>query len=315
MPVRYKLTIYNSENSRVEKFIMSFGTVFQSYKYLNSVGVDYRCYVVSTVDSSNEIVGVLPLVKSSQFKIMSFNLPPYTYANGPIVNYKTDEKLILSMLIDNIKSESNIDFRTVKNEDIFYSENGFISEKNKSHVFLAENIYDKSSLSKGKKRDLNQLLRILGSEEIRIITGKESLELIVDLWQKTSQRSAFNPNIQYLKRILNSGINFYSNVIVDSDGNAIAGAICPFDKSTMYHLVSASKRDAGKIKSNANTLALYTAIKFANENSLNFDFEGSNIEGVSKFYRSMGGQAISVYNYTKTNSLVYKILKFLKKKF
>ena len=314
MSVRYKLTIYYSENFSVESFIASFGTVFQSYKYLNSVGVDYRCYVVSTADSSDKIVGVLPLVKSSQFKIMSFNLPPYTYVNGPIVSSNIDRKLIFSLLVDSVKSESNIDFRTVIKDENFYSENGFIPEKNKSHVFLAENIYDKSSLSKGKKRDLNQLLRIVDSEEIRLITGQESLELIVDLWEKTSQRSAFNPNIQYLKRILNSGIDYYSNVIVDSDGNAIAGAICPYDDRTMYHLVSASKRDAGKIKSNANTLALYTAIKFANENSLNFDFEGSNIEGVSKFYRSMGGQEISVYNYTKTNSLVYKALKFLRKK-
>lgn len=313
--MKYSLKKYIEYNDKVEDFISKSGTIFNSYEFLISVGSNYSCYCVFHNDI---IIGSLPIVKSSKYKVNSLNLPPLTYLYGPVVldKYNFARREILELLLDEIQNEYRIDFKCfVKDGDIdIYKKYGFETIEMISHVFQNNKLYGYDSLSKSKKRDVKKLNKLLEIGDIKLTENKDSLDEVLKLWKRTSEYSNFKSNIESLRKIINSGISIYVNMVVSSDGTVLSGAICPYDDFNMYHLVSASNRDVeGRLKE-ANTLSLYSAIKHANSLGLNFDFEGSNIEGVARFYKSMGGENIKVYNFVKINSIFYKTIELVKKR-
>ena len=76
------------------------------------------------------------------------------------------------------------------------------------------------------------------------------------------------------------------------------GVVCLYDKRQVLYLKGACpenlKRNGGMY------LALQTAIEFASENKVRFDFGGSNVEGVRRFNYNLGGQD-RVYYYHPVN--------------
>ena len=307
----YFIEVIKYFNEDVETFIFNNGTVFHQYSFLCSVGQKYKCLIVK--NSRNEILGVLPTVESYKYKVKSLNLPPFTYYYGPVFssNIIFDRLELITLLMDEVSSYSIIDFKfNLQNEDIYiYKSKGYIIEANPTYLFSSENNYSIDELSRDKRRDLKKLLKLVENKKLYIIEGKgDIIDEVIGLWKKTSERANFNPNQELLNNIVNSGINYYSNIVYDEKGTALAGTICPYDKKSMYHLIGASIKNNNKLLSRANILSLFSAVKKSNSMTLNFDFEGSNILGVARFYRSMGGKPDVMYSIHKTNSFYYKFI-------
>lgn len=83
----------------------------------------------------------------------------------------------------------------------------------------------------------------------------------------------------------------------DSLGNVHACSLFVYDKKVCYYLISGSNPQFRT--SGAQTLILWDAIKFAATRSKIFDFEGSMIEGIEKFFRQFGGVPIPYYEVRK----------------
>ena len=54
-------------------------------------------------------------------------------------------------------------------------------------------------------------------------------------------------------------------------------------------------------------LIQYESIKFALNNNLKYDFEGSMIESIEKYFRSFGAIQKPYFQITKTNSKILKM--------
>ncbi len=82
------------------------------------------------------------------------------------------------------------------------------------------------------------------------------------------------------------------------DGKAHAGGYFVQDERAVYYLAGAS--DATLRSSGATSLLIWTAIEFAAEFGLAFDFEGSMIPSIERFFRAFGGAptAYSVVRHT-----------------
>lgn len=96
----------------------------------------------------------------------------------------------------------------------------------------------------------------------------------------------------------------------DEYGNNIAASFLIYDDNTVYYLmggVDPEKKDIGGMD-----IVLYESIKFALNTGRNFDFEGSMIESIEKYFRSFGAIQVPYFNVTKTNSKLLKIRKALK---
>ena len=87
---------------------------------------------------------------------------------------------------------------------------------------------------------------------------------------------------------------------VGADGSRHAGALFVWDDERVYYLVGGS--DATHRGSGAASLVLWDGIQLASSLGLRFDFEGSMIEPIEKFFRGFGGSPepyLHITNYSR----------------
>lgn len=92
---------------------------------------------------------------------------------------------------------------------------------------------------------------------------------------------------------------------VDSDGKIHAANYIVWDDSSAYYLMGGSDPDLRN--SGANSLCMWEAIKFASTVTKMFDFEGSMIEPVERFFRAFGARQMPYFQISKINSPLVKI--------
>lgn len=93
---------------------------------------------------------------------------------------------------------------------------------------------------------------------------------------------------------------------VDKKNKVHAAIYCTYDDIAVYLLMSGV--DPKLRHSKAKALIIFKAMKFASENNLKFDFEGSMIQGVEQFDRGFGAVQKPYFNIIKINSKVLQLL-------
>ncbi len=96
----------------------------------------------------------------------------------------------------------------------------------------------------------------------------------------------------------------------DGQGRAHSGVYMIWDDRTAYYLMGGS--DPSLRNSGATSLCLWNAIKFASGFVKEFDFEGSDIEPVERFFRAFGAKQHQYFHIKKINSRLLKLAFFLK---
>lgn len=96
----------------------------------------------------------------------------------------------------------------------------------------------------------------------------------------------------------------------DEQGRRHAGVYMVWDANSAYYLMGGG--DPELRNSGATSLCMWAAIKFAATVSQRFDFEGSMIEPVEKFFRAFGAQQTPYFSISKTTSPILKTIFFLR---
>ena len=89
-----------------------------------------------------------------------------------------------------------------------------------------------------------------------------------------------------------------------------AGVLIVWDENSAYYLLGGS--DPNLRNSGAMSLCMWEAIKFASTVAKKFDFEGSMIESVERFFRAFGAEQKPYFHITKTPSYILRMAKILK---
>lgn len=100
-------------------------------------------------------------------------------------------------------------------------------------------------------------------------------------------------------------------ICVDSEGRHHAGTYIVWDGECAYYLMGGG--DPGLRSSGATSLCLWAAIQFAASKSKSFDFEGSMIEPIERFFRAFGAIQTPYFSIQKTPSKIFQIAKTLRK--
>lgn len=95
----------------------------------------------------------------------------------------------------------------------------------------------------------------------------------------------------------------------DADGRRHAGVYIVWDRNSAYYLMGGS--DPSLRNSGATSLCMWEAIKFASTVTRQFDFEGSMLEPVERFFRAFGAEQRPYFNLSKNRSKILKIYFFL----
>lgn len=96
------------------------------------------------------------------------------------------------------------------------------------------------------------------------------------------------------------------------NGQVLGLVFCVYDKHTCYYLLGGVNKNAGV--GGINNLLIQQSIQKAKELGCNvFDFEGSMLKGVEKFFRSFGPELVPYYTVNKAKLPIEMLLKFKKR--
>lgn len=91
----------------------------------------------------------------------------------------------------------------------------------------------------------------------------------------------------------------------DAQSRVHAAIYIVWDENAAYYLMGGVDPDL--LSSAAMSLLMWEAINLASRASKTFDFEGSMIKGVERFFRSFGSEPKPYFQISKTNSLLLKV--------
>ena len=101
----------------------------------------------------------------------------------------------------------------------------------------------------------------------------------------------------------NSRKSFFA---IDNTGNIHAAVYVVWDQFSAYYLMGGG--DPKYRTSGAHSLLLWETIKFTSKFVSSFNFEGSMIEPVERFFRAFGAEQKPYFNITRVDSKVLKTL-------
>ncbi len=96
----------------------------------------------------------------------------------------------------------------------------------------------------------------------------------------------------------------------DEQGRHHAGVYIVWDGNSAYYLMGGGNPELRN--SGATSLCMWEAIKFAATVTQRFDFEGSMLEPVEKFFRAFGAQQMPYFTVSKTPSRIMKVVQCLR---
>lgn len=132
---------------------------------------------------------------------------------------------------------------------------------------------------------------------VKIISNK-NFEHMWDLLQKTYKIQGRDYKVpreiseKLFYESIGNGHGIYLEAI-DELGNIHSCGFFVYDENVFYYLTGA--RDPEFSKSQSQILLIWKAIQIASQKSKIFDFEGSMVEDIEKFFRKFGGECISYY--------------------
>lgn len=294
--------------------------IFKTHWWLDLVcGKDN--WDVVLVEKDNQIYGTLPFMVKKKGGVKIICMPPLTQFMGVYIKYPEGqkyykklswEKQIISALLKKLPRVAS--FR--QNFSPYFSNwlplywAGYRQTTRYSYVVsnISPDMLEKSFENDVRRRCKNAEKKgVLVKESANISEfyqlnkstfsrkGKKipySLELIESLYQECRSRRSCKILTAY-----------------DSGSKPIASCFLVYDEKTVYYLmggVDSLDRSMGGMD-----LVLREAIKFAMNTNRRFDFEGSMIESIEKYFRSFGAEQIPYFSISKINSKIIKLYRAL----
>jgi hypothetical protein len=277
---------------------------------------------VVLVEKGQEIFASFTYYKKKKVIYEVIAMPQLTQTMGVYIKYpekqKNDKKLsyekdIMGKLIELLPDYDifNQNFHySITNWLPFYW-NGF--NETTKYTYLIQDIHDIdtawnnfSSSARSKINKAKKNLMIQESNDIKLFyeINKMSFDR-----QNISMPYSFEfiQNLDFYCKKNNSRKILFAK---DTDNNIHVAIYLVWDNRSVYLIMSGGNpklRNSG-----AKNLLVYEGIKFAIENNLIFDFEGSMMENIEIYNRSFGAKQTAYFNISKTNSKFLKIRKLIK---
>ncbi|MDB4245695.1 GNAT family N-acetyltransferase [Amylibacter sp.] len=282
---------------------------------------------VALFEKGGHIYASMPYYKLKKFNFYLSIMPILTQTLGIYIKYPRDQKYHKKMswekksmlaIIDNLPK---VDYfsqnfhSNVKNWLPFYWA-GYEQTTRYSYIIDPGVVGSMDSVVDSFESDIRRRINKVISIGVEVFEG-EDIKLFYELNKMTFFRKGMNMpySFEFIENLYrkckekNSVKMFFAK---DKNGVSLAACFLVYDKNVVYYLmggIDPSKKGLG-----AMDLVLFESIKFAMQSNKVFDFEGSMIESIEKYFRSFGAVQKSHYNISKINSRSLKIFIPLLKK-
>jgi hypothetical protein len=279
---------------------------------------------VILVEKSEKIIASMPYTITHNRLFKGVSMPLLTQKNGIWISYPDKQKYTSRLNYEKDAVNQIIEKLELLNLD-FYVQNYDYNFINwlplywKGYNQTTRYTYVISDLSNIDKiyQEIDGKIRTQIKKAEKIVSVKEdcSIEAFYNLVSMTFRRQ--NMSMPYpfelVKRIDKACLDNRCRKILyaeDEEGRIHAAIYLIWDDNSMYYLMGGANPDLRN--SEATTLLLWNAINFASTFINKFDFEGSMIESIERFFRAFGSIQKPYFKIWKDYSKLYKLSNSIK---
>lgn len=299
------------------------GTLFCSTWWLDTVAPER--YQILTVEKGGSIHAAWPVIlKKSRLGGTAIGMAPLTPWLGvlyrppvspKIANQLSEEKSLCVALIKQLPKFSTLDVKFNRHFTywlpFYWRGFGQITR----YTYVLEELSDTDALWQGLRSNARREIRKARHEGVTV-EHIEDIEEFLDVHAMTFERQGMRMpySREFVHRIdqacRSKGVRkIFAGYGKAGDIHAVAYVV--WDEKSAYYLMGGGHPE--KRTSGATSLVMWEAIKFASTVTDAFDFEGSMIKSVERFFRAFGGQPCPYYAISKTSSPVHFIYAELRK--
>lgn len=288
--------------------------------WLDVVTKDIGSWNVVFSYKNKEIQGFWIYVHKKQLFWEKITMPPYTPYMGPRLFYPEKlndydrisfENKVLQDLILQLPKFAEIKFKWAKdyNNWLPFYWNNFSQQT--TYTYLINDYSNLEDVFRNFKSSIQRQIR-KGEKNLKVQQNTIP-DVTIQLFKESmSGNSNFKVNDQLLDQLHEVANSHQQALIleaVDVNKNIIAAIYLLMDNQEMLYLYGGYKKESSN--SGAMPLLFWEAIKIAHDKELSFNFEGSMLTGVERFFRSFGGELTPVFTIERKN-FPYNYLDVLK---
>lgn len=284
------------------------GTLFNCSDWLALFGDNVQ--TLGIFEDGGEMVGGLSFSHEHRFGLKIVRNAPYTPTFGPFIAVKAQNPVailetrrkVLECIVEYFDKENPAIVRLGLDQGIFdalpFFWGGYkvIPAYTYRLDLLSSLEQIRKNMSPTRRNDITKALR--DGLTVRLTTD---LDVVKHLCLATFNRQKMQINQTWLDAILfkyaNSS-NSYAFTTYRADNIPIATCFVVHDSKTAYYLIGGYSADLGH--HGAGALAMFEAIKHTKELGMKiFDFEGSVIPAIERYFRGFGGELTPYFTVNK----------------
>ena len=302
--------------------------VFNTKEWIKT-SYDERFNLLGIFNNNKELIGSFYYYKFKRGKVLTqLSAPPFSpncglYVNDQTINpaqKNTFRKKVLALIREYFDKQSfDILSLTFPTEYVDMQE----------FIWKGYSVEPRYTYQLDLKESEEGLLAKMSSERRKNIRKAEKDGVFVErvknteIAKKLIINTYFQQNLTVNNAVIDKLFSSFSNeentlcfVSYDNKKDPIATVYCVMDESICYYIFGGYDKD--KKHEGAGALAMWSAIKIAKEKGVSiFDFEGSMLPAVEKYFRGFGGKMIPFYSVNKNKwkgNLFFKLRKLISSK-
>ncbi len=264
------------------------------------------------------IVGIMPYMFSNKWFYKRILPPHFTPYQGPWLIYpdisrsvkkRAFEKKVLFDLIEQVPKVSVFtqQFHPLIKNWLPFHWKGF--KEQTKYTYLLDNIKNEEPIFQGFKNSLRREIR--KAERNLTVTESMNFEALINLKHRAyeAKKEKFNYSSQHMKRVYAFIQNKECGVLLeasDDKSEIHAMILIVWDEYQAYYLIGAANPDFKT--SGAMSLLMWKGIQEASKHVDVFNFEGSMIPSIERYFRSFGGALTPYFRVTRNTGLIANLL-------
>ena len=291
------------------------GTIFSQPWWLDAVVPNQ--WDVIEIKKGNNVIARMPYVfKQSRLGFRMITMPPLTQTLGPAfashhakyVKQLSEQHKRITNLIEQLPPfdyfSQNFHYTAINWLPFHW--HGF--QQTTRYTYVIEDLSNLDTVWKETRENIRRNVR-KAKKQLTIRTDL-TLDSFLDLNEKTFQRQ--NLSLPYSRELVyrieqtctaqNCRKMFFAE---DAQGLLHAAVYIIWDENAAYYLMGGA--DPELRNSGATSFLMWEAIQFAATVTQTFDFEGSMIQPVERFFRAFGAKQKPYFHVYKVNSALYKM--------
>ena len=294
--------------------------IFSKDWWLDAICED--AWDVCIIQKGDQVVATMPYFLRKRLGMIAISQPPLTQTLGPWLRPSQakyakklgQEKELLSALIKKLPEFAHF------YQNWHYSNTNWLPfywqdfQQTTNYTYRLPDLSDLDMVWAKFKDNIRREIRKANNRiNLRVRTDlniDDFLALNVQTFDRQGMSLPYSPElIRRLDRacIANNARRIF--IAEDEHGKHHAGVYIIWDEQSAYYLMGGA--DPELRSSGASSLCMWEAIQFSANVTKSFDFEGSMIESVERFFRSFGAVQTPYFSIMKTPSRLVRLRKCL----